>query len=352
MRIKLSDLIPEDGSLVEKGTLFALREDRRRKEIEQELEELRMQEEREKMDVREEREGETINAILELAGETELEKALQRIRYTKEEIEETGIKRKRRIEESKQAVRNAWVRNIKSRSYRKIKRQEKQKQLLDIAQIEANAAAGQVSIEDAAYSLKDAEKEEERRSAQRGAEEALGESLNRMEEVEERKAEKSRKIITCHRYTREKEDGVGAEEDAADMRKPTQMEKILDLEEFYAEKVQEVEKDRPKNIEEVVPGWNAWGGEEIEPVRNATNTKKIKRAGVDATRRKDFGVSHVIYNERASQSRNPKYGVKRVPAGYENQEEYSDVLDLPLTDSQQPLVLLNKLIKEEENRNR
>ncbi|KAI5188547.1 hypothetical protein NECID01_0160 [Nematocida sp. AWRm77] len=328
--ITLNDLISENEHLVEKEALGL---SKKTKAIP-----------REKQESPQESVFQEVNPILDVSVETELELALARVRYTQEEIEAAKEKRKERVELSLQAAKNAYVRRIKSKAYRRHRRQDKQKEFALAAQIEAEAE------EDEDSSTSTAEEESspkapapvhpEAESMHSQAHSLLAQALGLPDAS---KAPEKASISVSAKYSGDKQ----AEAHTSAERTP--MEAILDIE-FAQEKEKHAEQDKPTEEEVVVPGWNAWGGASIEPKKNFANTKKIVRSGVDIRKRKDYKVSHVIYNERASQTRNPKYGMSKVPSHYKDAEEYKDVLAFSLSAQSQPATILSKLVREEKQR--
>ncbi|OAG29691.1 hypothetical protein NEDG_00824 [Nematocida displodere] len=320
MDIRLSDLIPESQDLVEKETLFLSRAQKKPLDHAEPLKPKR---------------APKINPILDMATQTELEHAIARIRYTQEEIELAKEHRQNRIELSRAAVKNAWSKKIKSKSYRKSRREDKQR----VMALRAEASLSPTT-ERAASQPPTPTEHANPASQPPTAAPAAPDTLEARTQTLLREVLATRPVDVQVTFT-----GKNTQE------KIEQVEKIFDLDkEFIREKETHKEKDMPTQEEVIVPGWNEWGGESIRPTSNSTNTTTVKRTGIEVRKRKDFNISHVIYNERGTETRNPKYGVKRLPYGYADEEEYQEALTLPLTKSHQPLKLFKKLIREEKDR--
>lgn len=325
MVVKLSDLIPHDENHVEKATLRTQGQQRSRMEAQRPLAPEPPVE---------------INCILDMAVQTDLERAIERVRHTDAERAHVALERSRRINASHIAKKNQWVKSIKSKAYRKRIREQKQERAAEKEkiEIEVEGAAGSGSEEDStaeqSVPVTPPEKSETV-SAEAKAHSILQEVLlppsdNIKEDPEP---------VSVHFSFRREEKQT-----------PTPMERMLGLdEEFAQEKEQHEAKDAPKQEEIVLPGWNTWGGASIEPRKNPANTRIRSRKGIETRKRRDFNASHVIYNERASLSKNPKYGVTALPYGHESMEQYRKTLAIPFSKVNQPLKLFRELVKEKDH---
>lgn len=305
MGLSFNDLIPTAKNLVEKSTVHLGRSFQ--KDIAEEEPPLKIS---------------TETTILKIPLESELELELARVRYTQEEIEKTKQERQRKIELSNQMRSNAWSKRIKSKAYRKTKREEKQRK-----------EAEKIKIELAVESENEEEINSENKRINPEIKTAEETAYNFLKTIV---SPEPVEIIQKHTAKTTKKS----------------IESVLELEdeEFRSEKITVQEEDKPWEKEEVLLGWNTWGGASVEPVMKSSNTKKIRRSGVEIRKRKDFAVSHVIYNEKTEKTRNPKYAVNQLPYGYKTLEEYTSLMDMPLSATHQPTTILNRLIKAEKEK--
>ncbi|KAH9386504.1 uncharacterized protein NEMAJ01_1400 [Nematocida major] len=308
MPVDFKDLIPKNRDLLEKSTIHLGRT-------------AAAKDAGEKVSPR----ADQKSTILQIPLESELEMELAKVRYTQEEIERIKQERARKIKMAYQSKANAWSKKIKSRAYRKAKREEKQRKVAE--KIKIQLAVGSDCDEFEAQEVHPKEADAEIKTAEEKAYDFLRNTVN-PEPVQ---------IINTH---------------TGDARKGHGIESILEVDdaEFAAEKKAAAEEDRPWEREEVLVGWNTWGGLSVEPVKNSSNTKKVSRTGVEIRKRKDFEASHVIYNEKAHTTRNPKYAINQLPYGYETMEEYNTLMDLPVSACHQPTIILNRLIKAEKEK--
>lgn len=68
--------------------------------------------------------------------------------------------------------------------------------------------------------------------------------------------------------------------------------------EFEKKKSDEIEKSTPKDIDLSLPGWGEWGGKGIKPSKKKQLKFTIKAK--PGPPRRDSGLPHVIYNDKAS----------------------------------------------------
>lgn len=311
MVITIADLVPKSKEKIERETLFVSRHERPSF-----LEEIKKAPAPETAPNRKDQ-----APILNIPMETDLEKAITKILYSQEEISKANEERRRRISLCSAAAKNKWQKRIKSKVYRKVKREEKMKNEIQQMQIksitEKNAENGLNGLD------------------------AIGDNIN-----EQENKNKPPQIVPPEISIKQPK----PLDIFLSFAKPvhTGIEEMLEIDkEFADEKRGAAEQDKPQEEEKVIPGWNTWGGESIEPKKTKYNTEKIKRTGIEIRKRKDFNSSHVIYNEKISKTRNPKYGIKKLPYGYKTEEEYQELLSFTLDASQQPLSLLNKILKDE-----
>lgn len=67
--------------------------------------------------------------------------------------------------------------------------------------------------------------------------------------------------------------------------------------EFEDEKLAEIEEDGDKVEDLTLPGWGSWGGSGVKKNRNKKKILKVTK-GIEAEKRKDAKLSHVIINEK------------------------------------------------------
>lgn len=67
--------------------------------------------------------------------------------------------------------------------------------------------------------------------------------------------------------------------------------------EFEEEKMAEIEEDGDKVEDLTLPGWGSWGGAGVKKNKNKKKILKVTK-GIDADKRKDAKLSHVIINEK------------------------------------------------------
>ena len=66
---------------------------------------------------------------------------------------------------------------------------------------------------------------------------------------------------------------------------------------FEAEKETAIAEDAPREEDLTLPGWGSWTGQGVK--RRVTEKKLVKRVpGIEASKRKDAKLKHVIINEK------------------------------------------------------
>ncbi|TKY88309.1 hypothetical protein EX895_002661 [Sporisorium graminicola] len=99
--------------------------------------------------------------------------------------------------------------------------------------------------------------------------------------------------------------------------------------EFVAEKQATVDADASKTVDTRLPGWGSWGGRGIR-TRPATHPHHLRTiAGIDAARRKDAHMAHVIISERRDKKQD-KYRARDLPYPYTSVAQYEAALKQPL----------------------
>lgn len=323
MAILFTDLIPANKDLIEKNTLHHGRS-------------LNKEDQTEAKDTHEKTEG----IISQIPLESPLEIELARVRYTQDEIEKTKQERIRRLHLSQQMRANAWSKKIKSKSYRKVRREEKQRK--EAEKIQINMLTEKVDEVNA--------QEEEQEKILPEIVKAQETAYNFIRNTINPEPVSIEQIHTQTTPTTKNQETLKQKIDKLDDQLKINSLLDIDQDEFFSEKQKAQNIDKPWEKEEVLPGWNTWGGASLSPVKKSSNTTKVIRSGIEIRKRKDFAVSHVIYNEKSHLTRNKKYAISRLPYGYANHEEYSEVMSFPIDNNHQPTVILNKLIKEDKEK--
>lgn len=111
---------------------------------------------------------------------------------------------------------------------------------------------------------------------------------------------------------------------------------------FRQEKEDEINKDKPEEINLTLPGWGSWGGKGIKPQRRKRNRFINKPAPVMP--RRDENKGDIIIKEH----KNPKLGVhkvKDVPFPFESVKDYEASIRAPLGNTFIPEKAHKKLIR-------
>ncbi|GAA5893630.1 hypothetical protein JCM8208_000844 [Rhodotorula glutinis] len=97
---------------------------------------------------------------------------------------------------------------------------------------------------------------------------------------------------------------------------------------FAEEKRKEIERDAPREEDNTLPGWGAWAGKGAKKQKNARKFI-TKVAGVDASKRKDAQLGHVIISEKKDKKAH-KYMLKDLPFPYTSAAQHEHKLATPL----------------------
>ncbi|GAA5943759.1 hypothetical protein JCM3775_000944 [Rhodotorula graminis] len=97
---------------------------------------------------------------------------------------------------------------------------------------------------------------------------------------------------------------------------------------FAEEKRKEIERDAPREEDNTLPGWGAWAGKGAKKQKNARKFV-TKVAGVDAAKRKDAQLGHVIISEKKDK-KVAKYMLKDLPFPYTSAAQHEHKLATPL----------------------
>lgn len=111
---------------------------------------------------------------------------------------------------------------------------------------------------------------------------------------------------------------------------------------FRQEKEDEINKDKPEEINLSLPGWGSWGGKGIKPQRRKRNRFISKPA--PEMKRRDENKGDIIIKEH----KNPKLGVhkvKDVPFPFESVKDYEASIRAPLGNTFIPEKAHKKLIR-------
>ncbi|KAI8062362.1 small-subunit processome [Gilbertella persicaria] len=97
--------------------------------------------------------------------------------------------------------------------------------------------------------------------------------------------------------------------------------------EFEDEKRAEVEEDGDKVEDLTLPGWGSWGGAGVKKNKKKKILKVTK--GIEADKRKDAKLSHVIINEKMNKKAE-KYQTTSVPFPFKTMEQYERSISTPV----------------------
>lgn len=98
---------------------------------------------------------------------------------------------------------------------------------------------------------------------------------------------------------------------------------------FAKEKRAMIQADAPQEQDMTLPGWGSWGGKGVRH-RQKKHPALIKKIdGLDPSRRKDFGMEHVMFNERQDKKAS-KYKAKDLPFPYTSAAQYEAAMRTPL----------------------
>ncbi|KAI8377369.1 small-subunit processome [Blakeslea trispora] len=98
--------------------------------------------------------------------------------------------------------------------------------------------------------------------------------------------------------------------------------------EFEDEKMAEIEEDADKVEDLTLPGWGSWGGSGVKKNKKKKKILKVTK-GVDAEKRKDAKLSHVIINEKTNKKAE-KYQTTAVPFPFKTMEQYERSISTPV----------------------
>jgi len=98
---------------------------------------------------------------------------------------------------------------------------------------------------------------------------------------------------------------------------------------FLKEKQSVLSAEAPKEEDTTLPGWGSWGGKGVrrKTQKNPHLIKKI--AGIDPRNRRDYGMDHVIVNEKLDKKAG-KYKAKDLPFPYTSAAQYEAAMRTPI----------------------
>ncbi|CDK29989.1 unnamed protein product [Kuraishia capsulata CBS 1993] len=99
------------------------------------------------------------------------------------------------------------------------------------------------------------------------------------------------------------------------------------VKEFEEEKKQVIEEEDDQEVDDSMPGWGGWAGEDIKPKQS--KKRKIVKGVMSANKRKDKNMKKVIINEKVNK-KNSKFQAQGVPYPFETMEQYERSLRLPM----------------------
>lgn len=129
---------------------------------------------------------------------------------------------------------------------------------------------------------------------------------------------------------------------------PTQREIISEafedddiIEEFNKEKQDEIDRDKPKDIDLSLPGWGSWGGTNIK-----VNKRKKRRFTLKAPKvpRKDGTKNALIINEKAG-NKIKEHMVSEVPFPFKTVKDFEASMRIPISNTFVPETAYRRLIK-------
>ncbi|KAI8327677.1 small-subunit processome [Choanephora cucurbitarum] len=98
--------------------------------------------------------------------------------------------------------------------------------------------------------------------------------------------------------------------------------------EFEEEKMAEIEEDGDKVEDLTLPGWGSWAGAGVKKNKKKKKILKVTK-GIDADKRKDAKLSHVIINEKTNKKAE-KYQTSSVPFPFKTMEQYERSISTPV----------------------
>ncbi|BCR84195.1 UTP14 family protein [Aspergillus chevalieri] len=102
------------------------------------------------------------------------------------------------------------------------------------------------------------------------------------------------------------------------------------VQEFEQEKLDTIEDEGDKVVDNTLPGWGSWAGEGVSKKQQKRQKRNLTTIeGVKPEQRKDAKLSKVIINEKR-QKKNNKYMASQLPHQFETKQQYERSLRLPI----------------------
>ncbi|KAL4918298.1 Utp14 protein-domain-containing protein [Aspergillus aurantiobrunneus] len=102
------------------------------------------------------------------------------------------------------------------------------------------------------------------------------------------------------------------------------------VQEFEQEKLDTIEDEGDKVIDETLPGWGSWTGDGISRKEKKRQKRVLTKVeGVKPENRKDAKLSRVIINEKQIK-KNKKYLANQLPHPFESKQQYERSLRVPI----------------------
>ncbi|CAG8607857.1 2819_t:CDS:10 [Paraglomus brasilianum] len=117
------------------------------------------------------------------------------------------------------------------------------------------------------------------------------------------------------------------------------------VKEFEADKLATIDEEEPKGKNVTLPGWGTWGGKGVKPSKKPPIIlKPLPGEGVQASKRKDAKLKHVIINEKRVKKAT-RYLATKVPYPFETREQYEASLRAPIGREWNTQEVYQKMIK-------
>ncbi|KXG53590.1 Small-subunit processome, Utp14 [Penicillium griseofulvum] len=102
------------------------------------------------------------------------------------------------------------------------------------------------------------------------------------------------------------------------------------VQEFEQDKMDTIEDEGDKVVDNTLPGWGSWAGEGVSKRQQKRQKRDLTTvAGVKPAQRKDAKLERVIINQKRVQ-KNKKYMASQLPHEFETKQQYERSLRLPL----------------------
>lgn len=188
------------------------------------------------------------------------------------------------------------IKNIKSKTYRRIKRQEKIKSMI----LDSDEKENTEQVTDVESNLVPADMLEKYESNNKETKNVFEFGNDKSKEKQESQAEMVKSIFKADNEF---------------------------VEEFNAQKEVNINAELPNDTKDVLPGWGVWGGTDLEVVETKYNTFITFNDGTEKEERKDYKLNHVIINENTAKL-DDKY-IAAIPYGYTS-EDYKMKMETPI----------------------